>query len=68
MHRHEQFEIDENNSSIKYDYSEANWHKFRKHLNDNNADIPSNRNLTTDEIDKYIERLNTITNSIDHAV
>ncbi|KOX68692.1 hypothetical protein WN51_04178 [Melipona quadrifasciata] len=70
LNTHEHFEIDKINNNIKYNYNKADWPKFRAHLNsNNNIDIPKDRNRITDEIDKYIEQLDTnITNAIDHAV
>lgn len=39
-----------------YNYKKASWRKFQKcTLNNYTLDIPFNRNLTIDEIDKYIE-------------
>ena len=64
----EHFEIDENNPDIKCNYNKADWPKFKAHLNNNNIDIPNDRDLTINEIDKYIEQLNTnIINAIDQA-
>lgn len=39
-------------------YKKTNWKKFTKHLNDNyKIDIPNDRNLSTAEIDNYIEKI-----------
>lgn len=41
-----------------FNYKKANWRKFQKYLMDNyNLELPFNRNLTIDEIDSYIIKL-----------
>ena len=55
LRAHKHFEIDENKPNIKYNYNKANWPKFKTNWNDNNnIDTTNDRNLTMDEIDKYI--------------
>ena len=55
---HKHFRIDENNPSKKHNYNKADWPKFKTNLNNNNnTNIPNDRNLTIDEIYKYIEHI-----------
>ncbi|XP_076660758.1 uncharacterized protein LOC143364146 [Halictus rubicundus] len=62
--------IDEQIHSAKYNYNKTNWQDFQENLlNSDNTIIPNTRNLTIDEIDNYIEKLNTsIISAIDNTI
>lgn len=54
------FLFDEVPPNIKYNFSKADWKKFKKTLLEKDpVVIPNDRNLTTDEIDDHISKLNT---------
>lgn len=57
-------------NNIKLNYRTANWNKFKETLaNEHLPDIPSNRNLSLEEIDKHIHTCNlAIQNAIDKTI
>ncbi|XP_076620345.1 uncharacterized protein LOC143341343 [Colletes latitarsis] len=63
-------EIDEPHTTAKYNFNKADWTKYKISLIENDdTDIPNNRNLTKTEIDVHIDKLNqNITKAIDFAV
>lgn len=63
-------EIDEPSPNIKYNFNKADWYEFQTCLTElDNSEIPNTRNLTIDEIDNYIEKLNkNINTAIDRTI
>lgn len=61
---------DEHNQNFSKNYKKTNWNKFRKYLLESDIDpIPNNRNLSNNEIDEYLDKLNkVINNSIEATV
>ncbi|XP_076383724.1 uncharacterized protein LOC143260972 [Megalopta genalis] len=66
----EPMEIDQPIPTIKYKFSKTDWHEFKTNLtNIDDTEIPNTRNLTIDEINKHIEKLNAnINTAIDRTV
>ncbi|KOC61611.1 hypothetical protein WH47_05758 [Habropoda laboriosa] len=62
-------EIDETVAPKKYNFNKTDWTQFKNFLIETDDTIlPNNRNLTTDEIDEYIDKLSdNINKAIDHA-
>ncbi|CAK9832643.1 RNA-directed DNA polymerase from mobile element jockey [Anthophora retusa] len=62
-------EIDEIVTPDKLNFNKTDWSKFKNYLEKtDDTMLPNNRNLTIDEIDKYIDKFsNHINNALDQA-
>lgn len=62
--------LDIQTALVKYVFDKVDWIKFKIHLIENNdIDISNDINLTIDEIDSYIIKLNKhINNTLDYVV
>ncbi|CAL7937378.1 unnamed protein product [Xylocopa violacea] len=65
----DKLQIEENNNETKLNLKKTDWKKFVKYLtNKEHIEIQNNRNLSINEIDKYLLQLNNrITQALEHS-